>query len=508
MRVALVQAPVFDPNTPSNALALLSAHLKRHGHEPRVHDASKDLSDAFARRLGADFRDARAFFPLPERHPDATERALDASADAILAGEPSVIGLSVLARTETYSLRLADKLKAKAPSCRVVFGGAQCLRENMAFEFARHPSVDAVALGEADLSFPAFLNAMTPGDAALPATPGMLVKRGEAVLDGGEPEAVAELDGLPYLDFSGFDLSRYDGDSLFLSTTRGCVRKCSFCTHIVGQKVYRTMSARRTVAEIRHQLGLYPRRNTVEFTDSLINGNVRRLGEMSDMLVDYRLERVAKNRGGNWDFGWTGMAIIHPTMTPALLRRMRHAGCVQLRYGFESASQRVLDSMQKKVDMRDAEAVIRDTHRAGIGVFLYTLVGFPTEHEEDFRMTLDFIERNAAYIDTVGTSACEVQKGSHLDAHPELYGLKLPLEDRLRWETADGANTYEVRQERMERMNRLIDRLSLRVQEFPTRLGVTLKAPEPEYDFYRPASARARASRPPAGRSAGSPASR
>jgi anaerobic magnesium-protoporphyrin IX monomethyl ester cyclase len=406
-------------------------------------------------------------------------------------------------------LRLADKLKAKDPSCRVVFGGAQCLRENMAFEFIKHPSVDAVALGEADLSFPAFLKALSPGAAQLPAAPGMLVKRGADVIDGGEPPVIEELDELPYLDFSGFDLSRYDSNSLFLSTTRGCVRKCSFCTHIVGQKVYRTMSAARTVAEIRRQMDLYPQRNTVEFTDSLINGNVRRLAEMSDMLVDYRLERVAKNRRGNWDFGWVGMAIIHPTMTPGLLRKMRHAGCVQLRYGFESASQKVLDSMQKKVDMRDAETVIRDTHRAGIGVFLYTLVGFPTETEADFQMTLDFIERNASYITTVGVSACEIQKGAHMDLNPGLYGIKEPLEDRLRWVTVDGSNTYEVRQERMARMNRLIDRLSLRAQEFPTRLGVTLKAPEPEYDFYRPALARGRASgaRRADGRSAGSPVS-
>jgi hypothetical protein len=142
--------------------------------------------------------------------------------------------------------------------------------------------------------------------------------------------------------------------------------------------------------------------------------------------------------------------------------------------------------MQKRVDMVDAEEVIRNTHRAGIQAFLYTLVGFPTEGEAEFQMTLDFIERNAEYITTVGVSSCEIQKGAHMDVHPEAYGIRLPLEDRLRWETADGSNTYDVRQERLARMNRLVDRLGLRVQEFPTRLGATLKAPEPEYDFYRP----------------------
>jgi hypothetical protein len=68
--------------------------------------------------------------------------------------------------------------------------------------------------------------------------------------------------------------------------------------------------------------------------------------------------------------------------------------------------------------------------------------------------------------------------------HPENYGLRLPLEDRLRWETADGTNTYDVRQDRLRRINALVERLGLAVQEFPTRLGTTLKSPEPVYDFY------------------------
>ncbi len=424
MRVALVQAPVFDPNTPANGLALLTAHLKNAGIECRVHDASKGLARSFSERFQDDFRDARTFFPLPERHPDWTEKFLDLEADRILAGGPDVVGFSVLARTEAHSLRLAEKLKARAPKCRIVFGGAQCLRENMAFEFLENPAVDAVALAEADLSFPAFLRALAPGG-DLPATAGMLVKRNGAVVDGGDPEVPQDLDALPFLDFSSFDLGEYGSENLFLTTTRGCVRKCSFCTHIVGQKVFRTMSAARTVAEIRHQMKLYPKRNTVEFTDSLVNGNVRRLAEMAGLLVDFRLERVLDRRRRR-DFGWTGMAIIHPTMSAALLKKLRYSGCVQLRYGFESASQKVLDSMQKRVDMRDAETVIRNTHAAGIQVFLYTLVGFPTETEADFTMTTDFLERNAEHITGVGISACEIQQGRTWISIPNSMGFAGP----------------------------------------------------------------------------------
>lgn len=483
MRVSLVQAPAFDPNTPSNGLALLAAHLKAVGADCRVHDASKNMAKGLSRALDLDFSDSRVFPPALEQHPDVAKQLLDLEAADILSGHPDVVGFSVLARTEQCSLRLADAIKAKEPRCHVVFGGAQCLRENLAFEFIRHPSVDAVALGEADLSFPAFVRGLTRGNGPVRPARGMLTKRNGQIVDGGEPEAVPHLDRLPFLDFSFFDLEEYRGDTLFLSTTRGCVRQCSFCTHIVGQKVYRTMSAARTAAEIRHQLRRYPRRNVVEFTDSLINGDVQRLARLCNLLIEYRLDRAVDpycRRG----FGWTGMAILHSTMTPALLRKMRHSGCVELRYGFESGSQKVLDSMRKRVDLRDAEAVIRNTHRAGIAVFLFTLVGFPTETETDFQMTLAFLERNARFISKVIVSTCEIQKGAHLDVHPEMYGLRTPLEDRLRWETKSGDNTYAIRQDRVKRLDRLLGRLGLQNHELPTRLGLTLKSPEPHYDFY------------------------
>lgn len=485
MKAALVQAPVFDLKTPSNGLALLSAHLKNAGIECSVHDASRGVAKNFMALLGDGFQDSRTYLPVPDRYPAETSRFLDLEADRILAGGPDVVGFSVLARTEKHSLELAEKIKARDPRVRIVFGGAQCLRENMAFDFIAHPAVDAVALGEADLSFPAFLKGLDLGERACAPCAGMLVKRGGRVVDGGEPSVVSRLDSLPYLDLGAFDLDDYGGMVLYMSTTRGCVRQCSFCTHIVGQKTFRTMSAARTVAEIRHQMSLHPRYDNIEFTDSLVNGHVPRLAEMCDLLVDYRLERVAQRRRSNWDFGWSGMAIIHPTMTPALLRKLRNSGCHQLRYGMESASQKVLDSMQKRVRVRDAETVIRDTHRAGISVFLYMLVGFPTETEADFQETLDFLERVAPFVKQVGVSSCEIQKGSHLDVHPEAYGLRTPLTDRLRWETVDGTNTYAAREERQERMNRLVDRLGLGTYQFPTRLGATLDAPEPEYEFYK-----------------------
>jgi hypothetical protein len=124
--------------------------------------------------------------------------------------------------------------------------------------------------------------------------------------------------------------------------------------------------------------------------------------------------------------------------------------------------------MRKKFRVAEAEAVIRDTHRAGIVPQLFIMAGFPGETEADFQETLDFIERNAEFIGGIMVSFCEIQKGSHLDRHVAEYDVRLPLTDRTHWVSKDGSNTYEVRRDRCARASRLIERLGLSINKVHT----------------------------------------
>jgi radical SAM superfamily enzyme YgiQ (UPF0313 family) len=464
LRVALVQAPVYDRSTPNNGIALLCAHLKRAGHLPLVLDASIPLYRELSRRLKRDLSNFADFRRAVEENKEIAFESVDRDVARLAAWKPDVVGFSVMAGTEEWSLEMASRLKRLAPSSRVVFGGPQCLRENLAFDFIRRAPVDCVVIGEADVSFPRLLAEFDPKAGELPVLPGILVRRAGGIADGGDGPAVEDLDTLPFLDFSGFDMTLYSGDRIHLSTSRGCVRKCAFCAHIVQQKVYRTMSAARAVAEIRHQLAEYPERRVVDFNDSLVNGDVRRVAEISELLIQLRAERLQTHPG--IDFGWTGMAILHPTMTPGLLQKMRWSGCLALRYGLESGSQKVVDRMRKNFKVADAVKIIRDTSRAGIEPHVFVMAGFPGETERDFRMTLDFVRRNARLLGGVLVSNCEIQEGSDLDVRAADYGIRLPLTDRVRWRTEDGTNTYEVRRDRVERLLRLVDEVRIDFSRF------------------------------------------
>ncbi len=470
LKIVLVQAPAFCGPCPSTALALLSAHLKVAGFRPSVHDASLGARQSLSRQQDharpTHFTYPEDFMAALKRSEKNFQAGMTAQAEAILSYQPDMVGFSVLQATEECSLALAQHIKRSSPKTIVVFGGPQCLRETMGLELIKHAAVDAVAVGEADQTIVELARRLEDIPGRVPCVKGLLIKDGGRILDCGDPRQVENLDDLPFLDFDVFDSRKYDPARFFLNTSRGCVRRCSFCTHILQQRIYRTMSPERVAAEIRHHLVRRPEKYFIEFSDSLINGDVRRLSALSALLAQVRMDRAVARR--TWDFGWGGMAIIHPTMTPSLLKAMHRGGCQVLSYGMESASQRIVDGMHKKFRISDAERVIRDTKSAGIKVKVFLMVGFPGETDEDFYLTLRFLERHGGVIDKVAISYCHILKGSFLDARQDAFGIDLRFSpDRRLWLSKDGTNTHALRRQRYAALEKCALRNGIDVERQP-----------------------------------------
>lgn len=449
MKLVLVQPPSFDWSTPSNGLALLQAHLKAAGYRPVVLDSSMRVRKALIRRLRRPFKTHPEYHEALAKEKELSRALLRREIAALVRLKPDVAAFAALTYTEKWALEMAAGLKRRLPGCRVVFGGPQCQRKNAALDYIQDARIDAVILGEADASFVRYLRQLEAGRSR--PIPGVLFKKDGRVVDGGDDIPPVDMDALPLMDFSGFSMKDYKGEVIYLNTTRSCLRRCRFCTHFLVQKSYSAMSPERTLREIEHQLETYPERRMVVFSDSLVNGDVKRLEKLADLLIGYRLERLAK-RGGKADFGWTGMAILHPTTTPALLKKLAGSGCRALAYGLESGSQKVIDLMRKQFKVQDAETLVRQTREAGIQPRLYLQCGFPGETEADVDLTADFVRRNARYLDQVSVSFCELYRGSDIELNPERHGIKTPVTDRTRWESADGTNTFAVRQARCERV--------------------------------------------------------
>jgi len=248
-----------------------------------------------------------------------------------------------------------------------------------------------------------------------------------------------DLDVLPSPDYSDFDLKSYLKKSLPIVTSRGCVNRCTFCADSPLWKVYRFRSAKRVLEEIKFLMKQYGK-SEFEIADSTFNGDIQRVDKICGLIIESKL-----------DIQWSAKVSLRKEMTYELLKKMKKAGCVSLAYGIESGSPKVIKDMRKNINLNEAKMVIKDTWRAGIQGSCFFIIGYPTETEEDFRMTLDFIKENAQFIYCFEqVTGCHIEEDSYLGLNLDKHGI-IFKEDG--WHSKE--STPQIRRERLNSFREL-----------------------------------------------------
>jgi hypothetical protein len=296
-------------------------------------------------------------------------------------------------------------------------------------------AVDALCTGEGDLALPALAAALGREGRIPEDQPGFLVRTPSGIRDNGAPARVAKLDDLAPVSAAGIDLTRYTlPNRMTLSISRGCINRCAFCSEGPNQGSFRTHSAAYIEKELEAILPVLKRAGKphVNFNDSLINGSLTVLSELCDRI-----------RARGWDFTWGGMAYVREELTPEFMRKLRRAGCVEICWGIESGSERVLQLMRKRFSAKLLERVIRDTAEAGIAQYGNLIVGFPGEGPREFAESLYFLVQNVDRLTSVGLPLCMIRLNSPLAREPGAFGLADTRPEL--WSTKDGRNTPKIR---------------------------------------------------------------
>ncbi|MFI5348589.1 MAG: B12-binding domain-containing radical SAM protein [Elusimicrobiota bacterium] len=457
MKVALMLCPQWDTEFPTYSSALLTALLKRRGHEVGFFDLNVAL-DERCRTLGLGSGPEinvlnpwtdREFVegPFMSRHGAWFEGEIDKA----LAQGYRTFGFSVFFSNAVASGRAAALIKRKDPGAVVVFGGPLTMEAGFRRRILDElPDVDAVIPGEADASLPDFVDALEESG-RLSARPGVVLRGGGE--GSGGAEAFADLDALPFADYGGHALASY-GNRMSIHSCRGCVRRCTFCTDW-RLMTYRQMSGRRMFDEVVHQLRVHPEVRDFLFADSLVNGDMKNLDAFCDLLLRSGVRTT-----------WQGYAIVRPQMTPSFLAKMAAAGCRCLFYGVESGSQDLLNAMKKGTSVELNAKVLHDTTAAGIRTVMFWIVGHPAESERTFSESLRFLEVNARAIGDISTTLFSLQGDD--SAPPDSPG-----DHHLFWTGSSGSNSFPVRIERLRRVIRTASDLGI-----PARLEGKFDAAE------------------------------
>ncbi len=211
-----------------------------------------------------------------------------------------------------------------------------------------------------------------------------------------EPEHDYNLDLLPIPNYNQIDFTDYNASAVFITGSRGCVRKCTYCDIESIWPKFRYRSAQSIVEEIKkhyYDLGV----ERFEFTDSLINGSVSNFYKFNTLLA----EEKARNSDLK-NIEYVGQFIARPKrqMLPSHYEAMHYAGCKQVTIGIESFSERIRDEMLKKFSNQDIDYHIKQCAKWGISNIWLMIVGYPTETLQDHEQNLIGIERYAPYART------------------------------------------------------------------------------------------------------------
>jgi radical SAM superfamily enzyme YgiQ (UPF0313 family) len=357
-----------------NGVACVASALEAAGHEVRVADL------CFARD--------------PER----------AAREAATAFRPDVVGVSVrnIDNSDLVALRhytpeaagVLRALRAAAPGARVLAGGA-------AFGVAPERLLEALDVelavaGDGERATVALVDDLAAGRAP-GAIPG-LVRRDGGAASLTPPGGDAALDDLPPARMHRWaDLRAYErhGGSVPIQTKRGCVFRCIYCTYLnVEGWGYRLRTPELVVDEM-EELHRAAGIRHFEFVDSTFNAPPRHAADVCEAIV---------RRGLRVHLDTTNFT---PANAPDwLLAAMRRAGFRWLGITAESASDPVLERLQKGFDVARVRRVAEDVERAGMGVLWIFLVGGPGETAETLEETLRFaawrLSRGDAVYCTVG----------------------------------------------------------------------------------------------------------
>ncbi|CAL2095158.1 B12-binding domain-containing radical SAM protein [Tenacibaculum sp. 190524A02b] len=247
---------------------------------------------------------------------------------------------------------------------------------------------------------------------------------------------IKELKDLPLPNREAIPVHRYletwkkhhGKSSMTVSTQRGCPYTCKWCSTAVYGQSYRRRPAHLVVEELKMLKTTY-NPDTIWFVDDVFTVSHKWLKSFhqevleQDAVIPFECITRAER------------------LNDEVLQLLKEAGCYRIWIGAESGSQKIIDAMDRRVDVNVVKAAIQNTNKLGIETGTFIMLGYPGEDMTDINNTVQYLkEANPTHF-TI-TVAYPI-KGTSLYNEVEKKITKQP-----KWETStdrdiDFERTYD-----------------------------------------------------------------
>lgn len=295
-----------------------------------------------------------------------------------------LIGINAFSTQYPWAKWMADEAKRLHPRALIIMGGP--LATFNAKVVLEKTNTDICVISEGEETIKDVVRNL--GDFAK--IDGICFKSNAGkIIETSQRQYIQDLDTIPFTNYEIFPMDVYfksmglgvpDVKTINIFSSRGCPYKCNFCSRTFkGTRLRKIDKIIEEIGILRDKYGI----GGVAFGDELVLVSKKRGYELCEKIKPLKVYWNCQGRANIVDL--------------ELLKAMKAAGCVNVGYGVESGSQKILDKMNKRVTVKQNELAITNTLKAGMTPIVQMIYGYPGEDPETIRETVEFFDRAHFY---------------------------------------------------------------------------------------------------------------
>ena len=284
-----------------------------------------------------------------------------------------IVGFSCMANLLPFTLLAMREFKKRNPDKFLVLGGVgpKSVEEKI---MQRFDWIDCIAVGEGELTGPELIRTIKAGGNLFRVNGLYLRTASGEIVKTPDRERLADLDSQPFPAFEKVDLTRYQGYGMLSS--RGCPYPCTFCSVAPVWDHKSTFRSNESIIEEMKMLHESAGVKMFLFQDEFFVSTKQR-------VMDFCAQLKASGLSIYWKaFGRVDLTDVE------MMQAMADCGCVELRFGIESGSDRILKMVKKGFSASDAVEIVTAAQKIFPRVDAFYVWGFPFETLEDFHQTV------------------------------------------------------------------------------------------------------------------------
>lgn len=324
--------------------------------------------------------------------------------EKIIEIKPEFVGITCVVSEVNIVNDMCQFIKKNSSETIIVIGGphVSICPENFV---ERGIKFDYLVLGEGEITVYELIQTLKEG-ADINNVEGIAFMKDGKLVKNKPREMIQNLDELPFPAYDKVDMKYYCRpnvwairpiyiSSFMIFTSRGCPYNCNFCAaHAVWGRKVRFMSAERVVAHIEYVIKNFEI-DALYFGDESFTVSKQRIYDIFNLLKSKNIKIL---------FGCQTRVNL---LDEELLKFLKNNGCLQIDFGIESGSDRMLDIMNKQTNIEMSAKIAKICRKIKLRHFANMLINVPGETLDDIEKSLQFV-KDMGYNSVIWNVYCPV----------------------------------------------------------------------------------------------------